>query len=111
MSSHTPFSLTSSALACAPVTALAFLSASHLLVAQGPLLKLYSVGTADDAASSLLCTERVLSINRIHGIVRCKDARGEEFILVFGGKEVATIQMASAGEDRQRPQAFQNRSA
>jgi hypothetical protein len=101
MTTHATSSLTSTRLVCAPVTALAFLSATRLLVAQGPYLKIYTIASESDSPSRLLLEQRVLHSNRIHALVTDGDANegGEARILVLGGKEVAVVKVNYAGTD------------
>ena len=97
MNTHVPSSIESSHLVCAPVTALAYISATLLLVGQGPYLKLYQIDAtiASDSTPDLLLEERILSSNRIHGLVQLDDATrsGEVGLLVFGGQEVAWVKI------------------
>ena len=101
MTTRGPSSLTSTRLVCAPITALAFLSAIRLLVAQGPYLKIYTDDSKSDRPSRLLLEQRVLQSNRIHALIRDGDANesGEARILVLGGKEVAVVMVNYAGTD------------
>lgn len=83
-------SIISSCLACAPVTALQFLSPSNLLVAaQGPYLKLYDVYQPQ----KVLARTKLWSFQRIHGIVRYPHTspNSRERFLVFGGKHAAIV--------------------
>lgn len=87
-------SITSKCLACAPVTALHFLSSSSnlLLAAQGPLLKLYDVHIPKRPITEL----KLWSFQRIHAIVRGISRQDDgmeavERLIVFGGKQVAIV--------------------
>ena len=81
--------LTSLNLVCAPVTALIFLDSSHLLVAQGPFLKLYEV-RPKETITKPVTTFRALRSRRIY--VLLKHELGDKVrLLVAGGKEVALV--------------------
>lgn len=84
-------SITSKCLACAPVTALEFLSPSkYLLAAQGPWLKLYDVSSPKKPMTEL----KLWSFQRIHGIVRFRNGvTPRERLIVFGGKQVAIVEV------------------